>query len=159
MKIATFNINDINKRLPHLLGWLRTAKPDVVCLQELNSTDDAFPKEAVEQAGYRAVFRGQKSWNGVAILVGLGEPVLTRTALPGDPADTQSRYIEAAVNGVLVGTLCAPLLSRIAKDHPAARRKTSRRDSRFCQSPSASLPRGTAACGGRRLGHSRSPNL
>ena len=108
MKIATFNINNINKRLANLLGWLRTAKPDVVCLQELKSTDEAFPKEAIEKAGYRAVFRGQKSWNGVAILVGRGEPVLTRTALPGDPADTQSRYIEAAVNGVLIGTLYAP---------------------------------------------------
>jgi exodeoxyribonuclease-3 len=108
MKITTFNINNINKRLANLLGWLGTAKPDIVCLQELKSTDDAFPKEAVEQAGYRAVFCGQKSWNGVAILVGLGEPVLTRTALPGDPADTQSRYIEAAVNGVLIGTLYAP---------------------------------------------------
>ena len=108
MKIATFNINNINKRLANLLGWLATAKPDVVCLQELKSTDEAFPQEAIEKAGYSAVFRGQKSWNGVAILVRLGEPVLTCTALPGDPADTQSRYIEAAVNGVLIGTLYAP---------------------------------------------------
>ena len=69
MKIATFNINNINKRLANLLGWLRTAKPDVVCLQELKSTDEAFPKEAIKKAGYSAVFRGQKSWNGVAILV------------------------------------------------------------------------------------------
>ena len=80
----------------------------MVCLQELKSTDEAFPQEAIEKAGYSAVFRGQKSWNGVAILVRLGEPVLTCTALPGDPADTQSRYIEAAVNGVLIGTLYAP---------------------------------------------------
>ena len=108
MKIATFNINNINKRLANLLGWLRTTKPDVVCLQELKSTDEAFPKEAIEKTGYSAVFRGEKSWNGVAILVGVGEPILTRTALPGDPADTQSRYIEAAVNGVLIGTLYAP---------------------------------------------------
>lgn len=108
MKIATFNINNINKRLANLLGWLRTAKPDVVCLQELKSTDEAFPKEGIKKAGYSAVFRGQKSWNGVAIIVGVGEPILTRTALPGDPADTQSRYIEAAVNGVLIGTLYAP---------------------------------------------------
>ena len=108
MKIATFNINNINKRLANLLVWLRTAKPDVVCLQELKSTNEAFPKEAIEKAGYSAIFRGQKSWNGVAILGGLGEPVVTRAALPGDPADTQSRYIEAAVNGVLIGTLYAP---------------------------------------------------
>jgi exodeoxyribonuclease III len=108
MKIATFNINNINKRLANLLGWLRTAKPDVACLQELKSTDESFPKEAIKKAGYSAVVRGQQSWNGVAILVGVGEPVLTRTALPGDPADTQSRYIEAAVNGVLIGTLYAP---------------------------------------------------
>jgi len=103
MKIATFNINNINKRLANLLVWLRTAKPDVVCLQELKSTDEAFPTEAIKKAGYSAVFRGQKSWNGVAILVRVGEPVLTRAALPGDATDTQSRYIEAAVNGVLIG--------------------------------------------------------
>ena len=108
MKIATFNINNVNKRLANLLVWLRTAKPDVVCLQELKSTDEAFPKEAIKKAGYSAVVRGQKSWNGVAILASMGEPVLTRTGLPGDPTDTQSRYIEAAVNGVLIGTLYAP---------------------------------------------------
>ena len=108
MKIATFNINNINKRLANLLAWLRTAKPDIVCLQELKSTDEAFPKEAIEKAGHSFVFRGQKSWNGVAILVKVGAPIVTRTALPGDPADTQSRYLEAAVNGVLIGTLYAP---------------------------------------------------
>ncbi len=108
MKIATLNINNINKRLANLLDWLRTAKPDVVCLQELKSTDEAFPKDVIKETGYNAVFRGQRLWNGVAILVRGGEPVVTRTALPGDPADTQSRYIEAAVNGVLIGTLYAP---------------------------------------------------
>ena len=108
MKIATFNINNVNKRLANLLAWLATSKPEVVCLQELKSTDEAFPKDAIKKAGYRVVLRGQKSWNGVAILASDGQPVLTRNALPGDPTDTQSRYIEAAVNGVLIGTLYAP---------------------------------------------------
>ena len=108
MKIATFNINNINKRLPNLLAWLRSVRPDVVCLQELKSTDAAFPVAALRRAGYRAVFRGQKSWNGVAILARGMEPVLTRGELPGDQKDDQSRYIEAAVNGVLVGCLYAP---------------------------------------------------
>jgi len=108
MKIATFNINNINKRLPNLLGWLSSAKPDVVCLQELKSTDADFPIAALRRTGYQAVWRGQKSWNGVAILARGMEPVLTRNELPGDPQDEQSRYIEAAVNGVLIGCLYAP---------------------------------------------------
>ena len=108
MKIATFNINNVNKRLPNLLGWLQAAKPDVVSVQELKATDSKFPLTAIEKAGYGAVWRGQKLWNGVAILARDSEPVVTRTALPGDPGDTQSRYIEAAVNGVLIGTLYAP---------------------------------------------------
>ena len=108
MKIATFNINNINKRLPHLLAWLRETRPDVACLQELKSEDAKFPQVAIEKAGYRSVWQGQRSWNGVAILSRKGEPVVTRNALPGDPADTQSRYLEAAVEGVLVGTLYAP---------------------------------------------------
>ena len=105
LKIATFNINNINKRLQNLLAWLRTSKPDVVCLQELKATDREFPKAAIEKAGYRAVWRGQKSWNGVAILARASEPIVTRTELPGEPSDTQSRYIEAAVNGVLIASL------------------------------------------------------
>ena len=76
MKIATFNINNINRRLPNLLAWLRAAKPDVVCLQELKATDAEFPDAAIEQAGYGAVWRGQKSWNGVAILARGCEPVV-----------------------------------------------------------------------------------
>src|SRR4051812_35401723 len=108
MKIATFNINNINKRLANLLAWLRAARPDVVCLQELKSTDADFPIAALRRAGYEAVWRGQKSWNGVAILARGMEPVLTRSELPGDPNDTQSRYIEAAVNGILIGCLYAP---------------------------------------------------
>ena len=107
MKIATFNINNINKRVANLLDWLKAARPDVACLQELK-TDSEFPVTAIEKAGYGAVWRGQKSWNGVAILARGCEPVITRTTLPGDDSDTQSRYIEAAVNGVLIGTLYAP---------------------------------------------------
>src|SRR5262245_15696413 len=108
MKIATFNINNVNKRLHNLVAWLENAKPDVVCLQELKAMDTEFPQTAIERAGYGGVWRGQKSWNGVAILARGCEPVVTRTTLPGDPVDTQSRYIEAAVNGVLIGTLYAP---------------------------------------------------
>src|SRR5262245_9961696 len=108
MKIATFNINNVNKRLANLLAWLRAARPDVACLQELKSTDADLPIGALRRAGYEAVWRGQKSWNGVAILARGMEPVLTRNALPGAPEDDQSRYIEAAVNGILIGCLYAP---------------------------------------------------
>ena len=101
MKIATFNINNVNRRLPNLLQWLKFAKPDIVCLQELKCTDAVFPAEAIRQAGYHAVWRGQRTWNGVAIL-SRSEPVVTRSALPGDPADDQARYIEAAISGVLI---------------------------------------------------------
>jgi exodeoxyribonuclease III len=108
MKIAAFNINDVNKRVTNLLDWLETARPDVACLQELKASQSEFPIAAIERAGYGAVWQGQKSWNGVAILARGCEPVVTAASLPGDPADTQSRYIEAAVNGVLIGTLYAP---------------------------------------------------
>ncbi len=108
MKIATFNVNNINKRLPNLRAWLRAAKPDVVCLQELKAADREFPKAAIEQAGYGAAWRGQKSWNGVAILARGCDPIVTRTELPGDADDNQARYIEAAVNGVLIASLYAP---------------------------------------------------
>jgi exodeoxyribonuclease III len=108
MKIATFNVNNVNKRLANLLAWLKAAKPDVVCLQELKAADHEFPQAAIGKAGYRAVWRGQKSWNGVAILARGAEPIVTRTDLPGDIGDGQARYIEAAVNGVLVTSLYAP---------------------------------------------------
>jgi len=108
MKIATFNVNNVNKRLANLLGWLRQARPDVCCLQELKATDSEFPIAAIEKAGYGAVWRGQKSWSGVAILARQSEPVLIRAELPGDSGDAQRRYIEAAVNGVLIATLYAP---------------------------------------------------
>jgi len=107
MRIASFNINNINRRLPNLLEWLQETEPDVVSLQELKATDAEFPAKAIKEAGYEAVWRGQKTWNGVAILA-RWTPILTCSALPGDVADTQSRYIEAAVNGVLVASLYAP---------------------------------------------------
>jgi exodeoxyribonuclease-3 len=108
VKIATFNINNVNRRLPNLLAWLATAKPDVVCLQELKATDAAFPMAAIRDAGYGAVWQGQATWNGVAILARGTEPVLTRRRLPGDASDKQSRYIEAAVEGVLIGCIYLP---------------------------------------------------
>ena len=97
MKIATFNINNVNRRLPNLLAWLETAQPDVVCLQELKAAQNAFPLAAIRAAGYGAAWRGQQTWNGVAILARGAEPVVTLEALPGDPRDSQSRYIEAGV--------------------------------------------------------------
>ena len=108
MKIATFNINNINKRLPVLLHWLVHAKPDVVCLQELKCEQRGFPIDEVRKAGYHAAWVGQRSWNGVAILAKRRAPEVTRTALPGDPADKQSRYLEAAVNGILIGCIYLP---------------------------------------------------
>jgi exodeoxyribonuclease-3 len=107
MKIATFNINNVRRRLPNLLNWLREASPDIVCLQELKATDAEFPAEAIKEAGYEAIWRGQKTWNGVAIL-SKSKPIKTLSGLPGHPTDTQSRYIEAAVNGVVVASLYAP---------------------------------------------------
>src|ERR1700692_2703683 len=108
MKIATFNINNINRRLPNLLRWLQQAKPDIVALQELKSTDDDFPFSSIEKAGYGAVWRGQKTWNGVAILARKADPVLIRKELPGDRDDGQARYIEAAVGGIVVTSIYLP---------------------------------------------------
>jgi exodeoxyribonuclease-3 len=108
MKIATFNVNNVNKRLRNLLDWLAEAEPDVVCLQELKATQSAFPATAIRDAGYGALWQGQTAWNGVAILARGTEPIATRLALPGDPADTQARYLEAAVNGVLVTSIYLP---------------------------------------------------
>lgn len=108
MKIATFNINNVNKRLPNLLAWLKSTKPDIVCLQELKSSQDDFPEAVLLKAGYSAAWVGQKTWNGVAILARRSEIVVTRTRLPGDPHDIQARYIEAAVKGIIVGCLYAP---------------------------------------------------
>ena len=108
LKIASFNINNINRRLPLLLKWLQAAKPDIVCLQELKCTDADFPRKEIERAGYGAIWRGEKTWNGVAILARKAEPHLTRDRLPGAPTDAQSRYLEAAVNGVLVACIYLP---------------------------------------------------
>jgi endonuclease/exonuclease/phosphatase (EEP) superfamily protein YafD len=108
VKIATFNINNVVKRLDNLVAWLAEAEPDVVCLQELKAEQGWFPAEPLAQMGYHAVWKGQRTWNGVAILARGAEPVVTRTALPGDRDDSQARYIEAAVNGVLVASLYLP---------------------------------------------------
>lgn len=108
MKIATFNINNVNRRLPNLLAWLETAEPDVVCLQELKASHADFPAAALAEIGYEAVWHGQKQWNGVAILGRGAQPILTRDELPGDPDDRQSRYIEAACRGVLVASIYLP---------------------------------------------------
>ena len=107
MKIASFNINNINRRLTNLLAWLREDEPDVVCLQELKAADTEFPTEAIRQAGYHGVWRGERSWNGVAILARWA-PVVTRMDLPGDDGDRQCRYLKAAVNGLLVASIYAP---------------------------------------------------
>jgi len=108
MRIATYNVNGVNGRLPVLLRWLAESQPDIVCLQELKTPAEKFPAAAIAEAGYAAIWHGQKSWNGVAILSRVGEPVETRRGLPGDPLDLHSRYIEAAVNGVLIGGLYLP---------------------------------------------------
>lgn len=108
MQIATFNVNGINARLPALLQWLAERQPDVVCLQELKAPQEKFPLAAIEAAGYGAIWQGQKSWNGVAILARGAKPAEHRRGLPGDPDDSQSRYLEAAVNGILVACLYLP---------------------------------------------------
>lgn len=108
MRIATYNVNGVNGRLPVLLQWLGTTRPDVACLQELKAAPEKFPFAAVEEAGYGAIWHGQKSWNGVAILARGCTPVETRRGLPDDPDPSHSRYIEAAVNGILIGCLYLP---------------------------------------------------
>jgi exodeoxyribonuclease-3 len=108
MKVASFNINNINKRLENLVAWLAKAQPDVVCLQELKAEQGAFPAQALRTLGYEAVWQGERSWNGVAILARNTTPVLTRPKLPGDLNDHQARYIEAAVNGILITSIYLP---------------------------------------------------
>lgn len=108
MRIATYNVNGVNGRLPVLLKWLEETKPDVVCLQELKAPDEKFPEEAILEAGYNAIWHGQKSWNGVAILSRGYEIKELKRGLPGDPEDLHSRYIEAMINGVVVGCLYLP---------------------------------------------------
>ena len=108
MRIATYNVNGVNGRLPVLLRWLDETKPDVACLQELKAPQEKFPEQAIKDAGYHAIWHGQKSWNGVAILARGSEPQEVRRELPGDEEDTHSRYIEAIVNGILIGCLYLP---------------------------------------------------
>jgi exodeoxyribonuclease-3 len=108
MKIATFNVNGVKTRLPNLLQWLEREQPDVACLQELKALDEGFPQAALLAAGYHALWRGQRSWNGVAILARGVEPVAIRRELPGDPGDDHARYLEAAVDGVVVACLYLP---------------------------------------------------
>ncbi|GAB4034330.1 exodeoxyribonuclease III [Spirosoma gilvum] len=108
MKIATYNVNGINARLPVLLRWLAETTPDVVCLQELKAPQEKFPHQAIHEAGYSAIWKGQKSWNGVAILARSADLQETRRTLPGDDEDEQSRYIEATINGIRIGCLYLP---------------------------------------------------
>ena len=108
MKIATFNINNINKRLANVVSWLEREKPEVVCLQELKAEQHYFPVDALRSTGYEAVWVGERSWNGVAILARERQPFLTRSELPGDDHDHQARYVEAAVSGVLIAYIYLP---------------------------------------------------
>jgi exodeoxyribonuclease-3 len=108
VRIATYNVNGINGRLSSLLEWLKETAPGVVCLQELKAPDDKFPAAALRASGYDAVWHGQKSWNGVAILARRAQPIEIRRGLSGDPDDTHSRYIEAAIDGMIVGCLYLP---------------------------------------------------
>jgi exodeoxyribonuclease-3 len=108
VKIATYNVNGVNGRLEVLLRWLREAQPDIVCLQELKAPQEKFPQAALRQLGYNAVWHGQKSWNGVAILARESLPVETRRGLPGDPDDIHSRYIEAKIGALAIGCLYLP---------------------------------------------------
>jgi exodeoxyribonuclease-3 len=108
MRIATYNVNGIGARLPVLLRWLEETKPDVVCLQELKAPQEKFPEPSITGAGYHAIWHGQKSWNGVAILARSGKPAEVRRGLPGDDEDTHSRYIEATVDGIVIGCLYLP---------------------------------------------------
>jgi len=108
VKIATYNVNGIKARLPRLIEWLQEAQPDIACLQELKSSDETFPEVDIRAAGYGAVWHGQKGFNGVAILARGRDPIERMRGLPGDPDDTHSRYIEAEIDGVVVGSIYLP---------------------------------------------------
>jgi exodeoxyribonuclease-3 len=121
VKIATFNVNNVNRRLPNLLAWLAAAKPDVVCLQELKATDAAFPAAALREAGYGAVWRGQASWNGVAILARDTEPVLTRRRLPGDPSDARAATLRLRSTGCSsAASTCQTEIRSLAPSSPTS---------------------------------------
>lgn len=108
MRIASFNINGVKARLPRLKEWLEETRPKVVCLQEVKSQDSGFPAEEFSAIGYHAIWHGQKSFNGVAILADGIEPVETQRGLPGDDTAEQSRYLEADIEGVRVGCIYLP---------------------------------------------------
>lgn len=108
LKVATFNVNGVRSRLPHLLAWLEKEKPDIACLQELKSIDESFPIDDIHRAGYGALWKGQRSWNGVAVLAKGIDPVLARDALPGDTTDDHSRYLEVVAHGLVVACLYLP---------------------------------------------------
>ena len=112
MKIATFNINGVNRRLQNLISWLEAARPDVVCLQEIKCSDTGFPGASLREAGYGAIWRGQGRHHGVALLARNVDPIETRRRLPGDPADAEARYIEGAVNGVSSAASICPTAIR-----------------------------------------------
>lgn len=108
MKIATYNVNGVNGRLPVLLRWLKEENPGIVCLQELKAPQEKFPMQAIQDLGYQAIWHGQKSWNGVAILSRHETPIELRRVLPGDEEDMHSRYIEAIVGKITIGCLYLP---------------------------------------------------
>lgn len=108
MKIATFNVNGITSRLPRVLEWLAESQPDVACLQELKTSDETFPEAAFRDAGYGAVWHGQKGFNGVAVLTKGAAPAEQQRGLPGDPDDTHSRYLQASVPGLTVASIYLP---------------------------------------------------
>ncbi|WOK35727.1 exodeoxyribonuclease III [Sphingomonas sp. C3-2] len=108
MKIVTYNVNGIKARLPRLLEWLEETGPDIVCLQELKSSDETFPEKDIRSAGYGAVWHGQKGFNGVAILARGVDPVEVQRGLEGEPEDEHSRYIEADVMGLRVASIYLP---------------------------------------------------
>ena len=116
MRIATYNVNSVNARLPVLLRWLSETQPDIACLQELKAPQDKFPEKAIREAGYGVIWHGQKSYNGVAILARGRDPVETQRGLPGDPHDLHSRYIEASVGALVVGCLYLPNGNPVGSD-------------------------------------------
>ena len=108
MKIATYNVNGVNGRLPRILDWLRETSPDVVCLQEIKTSDERCPAGAIEAAGYASLWHGQRSHHGVAILSKGAAARELRRGLPGDEEDKQARYLEAQIDGLRVASIYLP---------------------------------------------------
>ena len=115
MKIASWNVNSIKARLPAVIDWLAAAAPDVLALQEIKCTAEAFPYLEIEAAGYRATVLGQKTYNGVA-LISKAAPDAVREGLPGDDRDDQARYVEAVFDGVRVASIYLPNGNPVASD-------------------------------------------